>query len=49
MVENATNYSLLQTLTKDKESLEEELLVKYERYEYLENLSKMIEQNKKNR
>ena len=49
MVENATNYSLLQTLTKDKESLEEELLLKYERYEYLENLSKMIEENKKNR
>lgn len=49
MVENATNYSLLQTLTKEKESLEEELLLKYERYEYLENLSKMIEENKKNR
>lgn len=49
MVENATNYSMLQTLTKEKESLEEELLLKYERYEYLENLSKMIEENKKNR
>lgn len=48
MVKNATSYSKLQELSEEKESLEEELLNKYERYEYLENIAKMISEYKKN-
>ena len=47
MEENPTNYGLLNELTNEKEALEEELLYKYERVEYLENLSKRIEEYKK--
>ncbi|NLK94155.1 MAG: ABC-F family ATP-binding cassette domain-containing protein [Clostridiales bacterium] len=48
MVKNATSYSKLQELSEEKESLEEELLNKYERYEYLENIANMISEYKKN-
>ena len=47
MEENPSNYGLLNELTNEKEALEEELLYKYERVEYLEGLSKRIEEYKK--
>ena len=47
MEENPSNYGLLNELTNEKEALEEELLYKYERVEYLEDLSKRIEEYKK--
>lgn len=40
---NATNYSKLNELLKEKESLEEELSFKYERWEYLNEVAEKIE------
>ena len=47
MEANPSNYGLLNELTNEKEALEEELLYKYERVEYLEDLAKKIEEYKK--
>ncbi|MBE6054425.1 MAG: ABC-F family ATP-binding cassette domain-containing protein [Clostridium sartagoforme] len=44
---NATNYGALNELIKEKESLEEDLLIKYERLEYLEDLDRKIKEYKK--
>ena len=49
MVKNSSRYGKLQELVEEKEKVEEELLYKYERYEYLENLAKKIEKYKKNK
>lgn len=42
-----SNYGLLNELTKEKDKLEEQLLEKYERLEYLENIAIKIELYKK--
>ena len=47
MAKNATNYGDLNELIQEKESLEEELLFKYERLEYLEDLDRRIKEYKK--
>ncbi len=47
MLKNSSNYGLLNELVKEKEDLEEELLFKYERLEYLEDLNKKIQEYKK--
>lgn len=47
MIKNSSNYGLLNELVKEKEDLEEELLLKYERLEYLEDLDKKIKEYKK--
>ncbi|MGG7143247.1 ABC-F family ATP-binding cassette domain-containing protein [Clostridium nigeriense] len=47
MLGNASNYGLLNELIKEKEGLEEELLFKYERLEYLEELDKKIKEYRK--
>lgn len=47
MAKNATNYGALNELIQEKESLEEELLFKYERLEYLEDLDRRIKEYKK--
>ncbi|NFD30838.1 ABC transporter ATP-binding protein [Clostridium botulinum] len=44
---NASDFMRLEDLLKDKDKVEEELLFKMERQEYLENLAKEIEENKK--
>lgn len=44
MSENSSNYGLLNELLAEKEELEEELLFKYERLEYLEDLNRQIEE-----
>lgn len=49
MVKNSSSYGKLQELVEEKEKTEEELLYKYERYEYLEDLAKKIEEYKKNK
>lgn len=49
MIANSTSYGKLQELSKEKEDLEIQLLEKYERYEYLENISKAIEDYKNNK
>lgn len=49
MVKNASSYGKLQELVEEKEKTEEELLYKYERYEYLEDLAKKIDEYKKNK
>ena len=46
MVENSSSYSRLQELVLEKEKVEEELLFKYGRYEYLEDLANKIEEYK---
>lgn len=46
MEENATSYGKLQELSEEKEKFENELLEKYERYEYLNNLAEKIEEYK---
>lgn len=46
MVKNASNYGALNELMKEKEKLEEELLFKYERLEYLEDIANKIEEYK---
>lgn len=48
MIKNSSNYGLLNELVKEKENLEEELLIKYERLEYLEELEKKIKEYKSN-
>lgn len=48
MQENSASYSKLQELMIEKEKLEEELLYKYERYEYLEDLAQRIQEYKNN-
>ena len=49
MVKNSSSYGKLQELVEAKEKTEEELLYKYERYEYLEDLAKKIDEYKKNK
>lgn len=49
MAENSSSYSKLEELMAEKEKIEEDLLVKYERAEYLENKAKEIEEYKKNK
>lgn len=44
---NATNYGALNELIKEKEALEEELLMRYERLEYLEDIDRQIKEYKK--
>lgn len=44
---NPSNYGLLNELTQEKDKLEEQLLEKYERLEYLENIATKIEEYKK--
>ncbi len=46
MSKNASNYGALNELMKEKESIEENLLFKYERLEYLEDISNKIEEFK---
>ena len=46
MNKNATNYGALNELIKEKEELEEELLIKYERLEYLEDIDRQIKEYK---
>ena len=46
MEKNSSSYSMLEALMTEKNNIEEELLVKYERYEYLEELAKRIEEYK---
>ena len=48
MNKNATNYGALNELMQEKEQLEEELLMKYERLEYLEDIDRQIKEYKKN-
>lgn len=48
MNKNATNYGALNELMQEKEALEEELLMKYERLEYLEDIDRQIKEYKKN-
>ncbi|VYT66308.1 ATP-binding cassette domain-containing protein [Clostridium tertium] len=45
--ENATNYGALNEILREKEEVEEELLFKYERLEYLEDLDEKIKNYKK--
>lgn len=45
--EHYSDYSFLQELTEKKNNIEEKLLVKYERFEYLTNKSKEIEEFKR--
>lgn len=46
MSKNASNYGALNELMKEKESIEEDLLFKYERLEYLEDIANKIEELK---
>ncbi|NLZ34386.1 MAG: ABC-F family ATP-binding cassette domain-containing protein [Clostridiales bacterium] len=46
MNENSSNYGLLNELLSEKEEIEEQLLYKYERLEYLEALNRQIEEYK---
>lgn len=48
MHKNSTNYGALNELMQEKESLEEELLMKYERLEYLEAIDRKIKEYKNN-
>ncbi|MDS1003382.1 ABC-F family ATP-binding cassette domain-containing protein [Clostridium sporogenes] len=45
--ENASDFMKLEDILKEKDKVEEELLFKMERQEYLENLAQEIEKNKK--
>ena len=49
MAKNASSYGKLQELMEEKEKLEEDLLFRYERYEYLEDLAQKIEEYKNNK
>ena len=49
MAKNASSYGKLQELMAEKEEVEGELLYKYERYEYLEDLAQKIEDYKNNK
>lgn len=46
MNKNASSYGKLQELMEEKDKLEEELLYSYERFDYLENIAKEIEEYK---
>lgn len=46
MSKNSSNYGTLNELMKEKESVEEDLLFKYERLEYLEDIANKIEEFK---
>ena len=48
MAANSSSYSKLQELMNEKEKLEEDLLFRYERFEYLESKAKEIEEYKRN-
>lgn len=48
MEKNSSNYGLLNELVAEKEVLEEDLLFKYERLEYLEDIQKQIDEYKNN-
>lgn len=49
MNKNSSNYGLLNQLDQEKLNLEEELLLKYERQEYLEGIAKKIEEYNSNK
>lgn len=49
MNKNSSNYGLLNELDSEKSALEEELLEKYERQEYLEDIAKKIEEYNNNK
>ena len=49
MNKNSSSYGLLNELNQEKTKLEEELLEKYERQEYLEEIAKKIEEYNQNR
>lgn len=49
MEKNSSSYGLLNELDQEKGKLEEELLEKYERQEYLEEIAKRIEEYNNNR
>ena len=49
MNKNSSSYGLLNELDQEKTKLEEELLEKYERQEYLEEIAKKIEEYNQNR
>ena len=49
MNKNFSSYGLLNELDQEKTKLEEELLEKYERQEYLEEIAKKIEEYNQNR
>ena len=44
----ATDFTKLQTLSKEKEAKEEELMMQMERWEYLNELAERIEESKRN-
>ncbi|MDD5966536.1 MAG: ABC transporter ATP-binding protein, partial [Blautia sp.] len=46
IVRNATDYTKLNALTKEKEETEEKLMEKMERWEYLTELAERIEQER---
>ncbi|HAT4133161.1 ATP-binding cassette domain-containing protein [Clostridium perfringens] len=49
MAKHASEYGRLQELIEEKANVEEELVFKYERWEYLNELAAQIEENKKNK
>ena len=49
MNKNSSSYGLLNELDQEKSKLEEELLEKYERQEYLESIARKIEEYNKNK
>lgn len=49
MTKHASEYGRLQELMEEKANVEEELTLKYERWEYLNELAAQIEENKKNK
>ena len=49
MNKNSSSYGLLNELDQEKTKLEEELLEKYERQEYLENIARSIEKYNNNK
>ena len=49
MNKNSSSYGLLSELDQEKTKLEEELLEKYERQEYLEGIARKIEEYNNNR
>ena len=49
MIKNSSSYGLLNELDQEKTKLEEELLEKYERQEYLEDIAQKIEEYNSNK
>ena len=49
MNKNSSSYVLINELDQEKTKLEEELLEKYERQEYLEEIARKIEEYNKNK